>query len=80
MNEENDERKELEVVNGDGTELDISPAYEHLNDAIPEDTTENKPKNIIVPKEMSILHKEVKENDRKDENNTEDNNEKIDEN
>lgn len=70
-----EEKKELEVISGDGTGLEISPAYEHLNDATPEDTTENRPKNIIVPKEMSI------EKINKEEKNKEDSeDEEVDEN
>ncbi len=49
--EEEEEKQELEVVAGDGTELDISPAYEHLNDLAP-DTDTSKPKNIVIPKEQ----------------------------
>ena len=43
-----DNRKELEIISGDGTGLDISPAYGHLKDTKPE----KKPKNVIVPKEI----------------------------
>lgn len=43
---EEDNRKELEIVKGDGSGLDISPAYGHLKDTKPE----KKPKNIVVPK------------------------------
>ena len=49
MYEENDERKEIEVVKGDGTGIDISPAYKHLNDTKPE----KRPTNIVIPKEMN---------------------------
>lgn len=45
-----DEKKELEVVSGDGSNLDISPVYEHLNAAKPK-SKESKPKNIVIPKE-----------------------------
>ena len=48
-----DERKEIEVVSGDGSELDISPAYEHLNDVTPKSAKEKKPKDIVVPEEIS---------------------------
>ena len=53
MEEEKDERKQLKVISGNGSELKISPAYEHLNDAKPQDTQGKKPKNIVVPKEIS---------------------------
>lgn len=42
--------KKIEVVNGDGKELEISPVYEHLKIAKPK-TNDEKSKKIIVPKE-----------------------------
>ena len=62
MSEERDERKELKIVSGDGSELDISPAYEHLKDT--KKAGEDKPKNIVVPKEIN----EKKKNDEKEGN------------
>lgn len=44
------EPKKIEVVNGDGKKLDISPVYEHLNVAKPKTNEETK-KKIIVPEE-----------------------------
>lgn len=41
--------KEIEVINGDGSNLNISPVYEHINAAKPKNT-DKKTKNIIVPK------------------------------
>ena len=38
------EDKKIEVVKGDGSNLDISPAYDHLNDVTPEPSSK-KPKN-----------------------------------
>jgi len=46
---EEKEKKEIEVVDGDGTELDISPVYEDINDLRPK-TNDKKPKNIVIPK------------------------------
>lgn len=43
------DKKELEVVSGDGSNLNISPVYEHLNVAKPKSNSE-KPKNIVIPK------------------------------
>ncbi len=43
---ENDEQKKIEVVSGDGSDLDISPVYDHVN----VNRTQQKPKNIIIPK------------------------------
>ena len=61
-----DDKKELEVVSGDGSGLDISPVYEHLNAVTPKSASQ-KPKNIIIPKEKKNEKKETKDN-KKEEN------------
>lgn len=43
-------KKNIEVVNGDGSNLDISEVYEHLNSEKPK-YKDSKPKNIVIPKE-----------------------------
>ena len=44
------DKKEIEVVTGDGTELEFSPVFEHLNVAKPKPKDENeKNKKIIIP-------------------------------
>ena len=48
MSDENDNKKKIEVVNGDGSNLEISPVYEHINAAKPK-SKDKKPKNIVVP-------------------------------
>ena len=48
MSEEKEDKKQIEVINGDGTNLDISPVYEHINAAKPK-SKDKKPKNIIIP-------------------------------
>ena len=48
-NENDDVKKEIEVVNGDGSNLIISPVYEHINGVKPKNK-DKKPANIIVPK------------------------------
>lgn len=45
-----DEPKKIEIVNGDGKDLEISPVYNHLSIAKPK-TKEEKKKDIIIPKE-----------------------------
>ncbi len=62
MSEE--ERKEIEVVSGDGTEIDISPVGEHLIAMKPKSKEENYKKNIVIP--------EVKDNTNKNYTNEED--------
>ena len=49
MSEESkDEKIEIEIVKGDGSELDVSPVFEHLNAVKPK--KEDKKKKIIIPK------------------------------
>lgn len=48
MADEKEEKKEIEVVSGDGSDLDISPVYEHINAARPKNK-DKKPKDIVVP-------------------------------
>jgi len=50
MSDEKQDKKEIEVVTGDGSDLDISPVYEHINAAKPKNR-DKKPKNIVVPGE-----------------------------
>ena len=56
MDCEKKDKKELEVISGDGSNLDISPVYEHINAAKPKSKDKN-PKNIIVPNEKKIEKK-----------------------
>lgn len=44
-------KKEIKIINGDGSNLDISHVYDHLNTNKPK-SSDKKPKNIIVPKEQ----------------------------
>jgi len=59
-----DEKKNIEVVSGDGSNLDISPVYEHLNESTPKSSDE-KPKNIVIPQEKP--KKEEKESQENNE-------------
>lgn len=59
-----DEKKNIEVVSGDGSNLDISPVYEHLNESTPKSSDE-KPKNIVIPQEKP--KKEKKKDNEKNE-------------
>ena len=49
MSEEKEDKKEIEVVSGDGSNLDISPVYEHIEAVKPKNN--KKPKNVIIPGE-----------------------------
>jgi len=53
--------KKLEVISGDGSNLDISPVYDNINTAKP---SANKPKNVIIPQEKNSPNK----NNSKDDN------------
>lgn len=44
-----EDKKSIEIVNGDGSNLDISNVYDHLNTGKPKYNDE-KPKNIVIPK------------------------------
>lgn len=48
MSEEKEDKKEIEIVSGDGSNLDISPVYEHIDAAKPKNK-DKKPQNIIIP-------------------------------
>ena len=61
--------KKYEVVSGDGSDLDISPVYEHLNVGRPK-CNDKKKKNIVIPKEKKTDSKtdETKDNECNDDN------------
>ncbi len=59
-----DDKKDIEVVSGDGSNLDISPVYEHTTKP---KTTEERPKNIVIPKESKKEKKESEDKDDKKE-------------
>ena len=61
-----EEKKNLEVVSGDGKNLDISPVYDHLNAGKPK-SAESKPTNIVIPKEKK--DKDEEDDDEKEEKN-----------
>ena len=52
-------KKNIEIVNGDGSNLDISHVYDHLNTSKPKFNDE-KPKNIVIPKSHEKIEKENK--------------------
>lgn len=41
-------KKNIEIVDGDGSNLDISHVYDHLNSGKPK-CDDKKPKNIVIP-------------------------------
>lgn len=52
-------KKEIEIVNGDGSNLDISHVYDHLNTGKPI-YNDKKPKNIIIPRSHKNTEKKQK--------------------
>lgn len=46
---ENQKQKEIEIITGNGKDLDISPVYDHV--IIDKPITSEKKKNVIIPKE-----------------------------
>ncbi len=48
MDDEKENKKEIEVISGDGSNLDISPVYEHIEAAKPK-SRDKKPQNIVIP-------------------------------
>ena len=48
------EKKDIEIVSGNGSELNISPVGEHLNAMKPKSKQEKDKKKIIIPTEKKI--------------------------
>lgn len=44
----NEEKKDIEIVSGDGKDLNISPVYDNLDIAKPDEDTNTK-KNVVIP-------------------------------
>ena len=44
----NEEKKDIEVITGDGKDLDISPVYDHIKGNIVHDN-DGKKKDIVIP-------------------------------
>ena len=62
--EEKEEQRQIEIVTGDGSDLDISPVYEHLNAAKPK-SIDKKEKDIVIPKESKIKKEDTDKNEKK---------------
>ena len=46
---EKEKKKKIEVISGDGSNLDITPVYDHISGEN-RNTKKEKPKNIVIPK------------------------------
>lgn len=51
---EDNEKKEIEVVSGDGSELNISPVREHLTSMKPKSKEEKNKKEIVIPEVKNV--------------------------
>lgn len=51
-NKEKKSNKKIQIVNGDGSDLNISPVYEHINSDNPP-YKQQKKENIVIPKGSS---------------------------
>ena len=61
MDENEEEKRDIDVVSGDGSEIDISPVYDHV--ILDKPNKKEKKEQIIIPKE-------IKEDNKKDDTNT----------
>lgn len=63
-----DENKEIRVVTGDSSDLDISPVYEHLDVSRPKSKIEKN--KIVIPKVKKLKKdddtKKMKKNEKSD--------------
>ncbi len=55
------DKKEIKVIKGNGSNLDISPVYDHINAAKPKSKDKN-PKNIVIPEDKKDSKKEDSNN------------------
>lgn len=55
------DKKNIEIIDGDGSNLDISHVYDHLNSGKPK-CDDEKPKNIVIPKSHKYISKKDNEN------------------
>ena len=65
MYDEDEKKKEIDVVSGDGSEIEISPVYDHI--ILERPNKNEKKENIVIPKEKK---EKEKEKDTNNNNNT----------
>ena len=56
-----EEKKDIDVISGDGSEIEISPVYDHV--ILDKPNKKDKKEQIVIPKE-------IKEDNKKDDTNT----------
>ena len=68
-----EEQKNIEVISGDGSELNISPVYDHISAGKP--SIEDKKKNIIIPcTDKTYLNKQQEKSNEEQNHSQEDSN------
>ncbi len=60
MDENEEEKRNIDVISGDGSEIDISPVYDHV--ILDKPNKNEKKEKIVIPKEI----KENKTNNEKE--------------
>lgn len=66
MDDKDEKKKEIDVVSGDGSEIEISPVYDHI--ILERPNKNEKKENIVIPKEKKEKEKE-KDTDTNNNNN-----------
>ena len=71
-NEIEEEKRDIEIVSGDGSDLDISPVYDHIKVDKPDNNTDKK-QDIVIPKSKNDNNSNNNNgNDEKNDNNDKD--------
>ena len=53
-----EEKKKIEIIDCDGSHLENSNVYDHLNSGKPK-SSDDKPKNIVIPEEHKKVKKDI---------------------
>ena len=64
MDENEEEKRDIDVVSGDGSEIEISPVYDHV--ILDKPNKNEKKEQIIIPKEIKDDNKKDDTNANKD--------------
>lgn len=69
MDENEEEKRDIDVISGDGSEIEISPVYDHV--ILDKPSKNEKKEKIVIPKEIKENKtNNEKENDEKINNDT----------
>lgn len=64
MDENEEEKRDIDVISGDGSEIEISPVYDHV--ILDKPNKKEKKEQIVIPKEIKEDHKKDDTNTNKD--------------